>query len=68
MVVFSVIVVLEFVVIVPCHIHLTSEDRLHIRMFTCEFHEFLDTVHVSMVGDGQGRHTKFISPVKEFGN
>ncbi len=67
--------VLEFRVIVAGHIDLAPDDRLDLEMPRClvhvlvrELEELLDSVHVTVVGDGQGRHSHLLSPVKQSGN
>ena len=52
----SVVLVLYLVVIVLCHVDLTSDDRLHLRELFSNLEELLHTVHVSMVSNGQSRH------------
>ena len=64
----SVILVLELMVIVAGHIYLTSDDRLDLGKFLRYLQEFLDTIHISMVCDGQSRHAEFLGTLKKAGN
>ena len=66
-VVVPVVVVLKSVVVMARHINLTSQYGLHSRMFVRKLHEFLDAVHIAVVGNGKRRHSELFCPVKEFG-
>ncbi len=64
--------VLELRVIVACHIDLAPDDWLDlempgclVNMFVCELEELLDSVHVTVVSDSQGRHSHLLGPVKQ---
>ena len=59
-VVSSVVLVLELMVIVTGHIDFAAYDRLHLRKLLRHLQEFLHSVHVSMVCDGQGGHAEFL--------
>ena len=69
-VVVLVLVVFEAVVVVPGHIHFTTHQRLHQRLAVRAevglvpgpLEELLDTVHVAMVGDGNGGHPELAGP------
>ena len=65
MVVASVIGILELVVIVSCDIYLTSDDRLYLRELLGHLQEFLDTVHVTVIGNGKCGHSKLLCPFKK---
>ena len=65
-VIFPMVIVLQFVVIVPCHIYLTSQNGFHTWVFSGEFHKLLDAKHIAVVSDGKGRHPKFLGTVKKF--
>ena len=67
-----VLVVLEFRVVVPCDIHLAPDDGLDLIFFSLlvpvlvgEFEELLYTVHIAVVGNGQGGHAHGLCPVKQ---
>ena len=66
-VVVPVVVVLQSVVVMARHINLAAQYGLHSRMFVRKLHEFLDAVHIAVVGDGKRRHSELFCPVKEFG-
>ena len=64
--------VLDLRVVVACHIDLAPDDRLDlempgrlVHMLACELEELLDTVHVAVVRDGQGRHPHLLGPVEQ---
>ena len=61
----SVVLVLEFMVIVTGHIYLAADDRLYFRKLLRHLQEFLDSVHVSMVRDGKSRHAKLLGTLKK---
>ena len=61
----SVILVLELMVIMPCDIDLAADDRLHLGKLLRYLQEFLHTVHVSMVRDGQCRHFELFGACKK---
>ena len=46
-------------------IYLTADDRLDIGVFLGEFVELLYSIHVAMVGDGQGRHSELLRTVEQ---
>ena len=47
------------------NIYLTAYYRLDIGVLLCKFEELLYAVHVAVIRDGKGRHTKFVGPVEE---
>ena len=64
--------VLDLRVVVACHIDLAPDDRLDlempgslVHMLACELEELLDTVHVAVIRDGQGRHPHLLGPVEQ---
>ena len=57
--------VLQSVVIVPCDIDFATYDRFYLRILLGHLQELLDSVHVSMVGDGQGRHSQLLGTFKK---
>ena len=68
------LVVLQLGVVMPRDIHLASDDRLDLVLFSLfvlmlvgELEELLDTVHVSVVGDGQRGHAHGFCPVEQSG-
>ena len=65
-IVFAVVAVLEMMVVVLRDIDLAAQDGLDARMLFCTVEELLDAVHVPVVGDGHGIHSKFFHPVKKF--
>ena len=67
-----VLAVLDLRVVVACHIDLAPDDRLDlempgslVHMLACELEELLDTVHVAVIRDGQGRHPHLLGPVEQ---
>ena len=66
-VVVPVVVVLQSVVVMARHINLAAQYGFHSRMFVRKLHEFLDAVHIAVVGNGKRRHSELFCPVKEFG-
>ena len=64
----SVILVLELVVIMTGHIYLASDDRLDLGKLLRHLQEFLYTIHVSMVSDGQSRHAELFCALEEAGD
>ena len=67
-----VLIVLEFRIVVSGDVHLAPDDRLDfvllglfVAVFVSELEEFLDTVHVAMVGDGKGGHAHRLGPVEK---
>ena len=64
-VVASVVLVLELVVVVLGHIDLAADDRLDLGELLRHLEKLLDTIHVSMVCDGQGRHFELFCTRKE---
>ena len=58
----------------PGDVHFAPDDRLDfvllglfVAVLVRELEEFLDTVHVAMVGDGKGRHSHRLGPVEKSG-
>ena len=49
------------------HIHLTADDRLDARLFSCLI-KIHTAVHHAMVGDGNGGLAQFLHPVKQLVN
>ena len=68
MVVTSVAGVLERVVIMSCNIYLASDYRLDLRILLCYFQELLHTIHVTMVCNGQRRHSELFCALKKTPN
>ena len=67
-----VLIVLEFRIVVSGDVHLAPDDRLDfvllglfVAVLVRELEEFLDTVHVAMIGDGKGGHAHCLGPVEE---
>ena len=68
-----VVVVLEMVVIVARNVYLAADQRLdygllvrpQVRLVPGPFEELLDTVHVTVVGDGYGRHIELAGAGKQ---
>ena len=67
--------VLDLRIVVACHIDLAPNDRFDLEMpgrlvhvLIGELEELLDSVHVTVVCDGQGRHPHLLGPVKQSGN
>ena len=73
-VVFAMVVVLEPMVVVPCHIDFAADDGLdqgllvlsQIRLVVGEFEELLHAVHIAVVGDGQGGHAQLPGAGEQF--
>ena len=65
MVVAPVVLVLELIIIMSCHVDLASDDRLDLRKFLRDLQEFLHSVHISMVGDGQCGHAELLGPLEK---
>ena len=65
MVIALVLRIFQSMVIVLCHVYLASYDRLYPGMFLGELVEFLDTVHIAMVRDGNSRHPEFLCSVEK---
>ncbi len=64
--------ILDLRVIVACHIDLTPDDRLDLEMpgslvhvLVRKLEELLDSVHIPVIRDGQGRHSHLLGPVKQ---
>ena len=47
------------------NVNLAADDGLDIRMLLGVLEELFDTVHVAMVRDGKGRHTKLFGTVEK---
>ena len=65
MVIALVVLVLQPVVIVCRHIDFAAYYRFYVRMFLREFEEFLYSVHVPVVGDGEPGHAELFCPVEK---
>ena len=71
MVILSMIVVLELVVIVTGHVNLAAYDRLDlvvavsILVLAGILEEFLHSIEVAMVRDGQSRHSELFCTVEQ---
>ena len=61
----SVILVLEPVIIMPGDIYLASDDRLDLRELLGYLEKLLHTIHVSMVCNGQCRHSELFRSSKK---
>ena len=64
--------ILDLRIVMARHIDLAPDDRLDLEMsgslvhvLACELEELLDSVHIAVVRDGQGRHTHLLSPVEQ---
>ena len=57
--------VLDLVVVPARDIDLAADNGFDVRVLAGELVELLDTVHVSMVGDGQAGHTELFRPGKQ---
>ena len=64
-VVLVVLRVLDLVVVMAGDIHFAADDRLHGTVLSGILEKLLHAVHIAVVGDGQGRHTHFLSPVEQ---
>ena len=63
-----VLVVLQPVVVMARDIDLAADDGLHRRVLRGKLEELLDTVHVAVVGDGQGRHAELFRTLEQLGD
>ena len=52
--------VLKFVVVAAGDVDFASHDGFYRGMLICVFKEFLYSVHIAMVRNGQTRHTQFL--------
>ena len=68
MVIFLVVLVFQFVVVMPGHIYLASYDRFYGRMLFRKLEELFHPVHVAVVGDGNPRHSEFVRTVEKIFN
>ena len=63
-----VVLVLQLVVIMLCDIDLTAYDRFYLREFLRHLKEFLHSIHISVISDGQCRHFQFFGSFEKTGN
>jgi hypothetical protein len=61
----SMVLVLDLMVVVTGHIDFASDDRLYLRKLFGHLQEFLDSIHVSMIGYGKSRHAKLPGTFKK---